>query len=131
MVETKEILLAVMGVYAQTRIPKGILNLKPQVFDVLDGYCQDVILSLSGYVLSQDAGRSYKEFVVDQKTVEVPNFPKWLPRRLKNRWTKTETVCFSAELEVTPKWTFPHANDPNLGREISKFGYARVYTEVK
>jgi hypothetical protein len=118
--------LELQMMYATKRIPKGILNTKSHIITpYLDGCVEELVASFMGYVLTEDAGQTATDYAVISKVVEVPNFPRWLPKRLQSRWTRTATITKEVKMSVTPKWTYPHANIATLGDPVGKFGYTK------
>jgi hypothetical protein len=119
-------LLDLQMMYATKRIPKGVLNTKTHLLtSYLDTCAEELVASFMGYVLAEDAGQTATDYAVKSKVVEVPNFPRWLPKRLQAKWTKTDTVTMEVKMSVTPKWTYPHAQIKSLGDPVGKFGYTK------
>lgn len=93
-------------VAASALVAKGVAD-SVRVEIVADELANMLVANLTAWVLSEPAGPT----VSTSHTVTVPAFPKWLPRRLQRRWSKTRTL----ELTVEPKWAYPHADVPTFG----------------
>lgn len=96
-------------VYAQTRLPRGVQGVDCDVrFDLA---ADQLVATLTGYVLGQE-GQS----VTASTVVDVPRFPRWLPKWLRRRWTGRQTVS----LDATPVLVWPEAQwtPPEWGRYV-------------
>lgn len=93
---------------------KTELNFQPE----LNSY----ILRFTSEVLSDKAGEPVSETKRVAFTTEIANFPQWLPKFLRRRWTKTITETKEVTLTVQPTWIYPdYALPEALGRQVGKF----------
>lgn len=73
-------------------------------------------VGLEAQVFSSKAGEKVIErvsFCPPPIDIEVPNFPRWLPKWLAKRWVRQETIypdSMSRKVVVEPKWVWPEAN---------------------
>lgn len=81
---------------------------------VLDRLHDQMCITLTAYVLKEQAGPVSEDYVFHR----IAQFPRYLPKWLQRRWTRDEAVTLS----VTPNYAYPSsvAKIPDL-REPVRF----------
>lgn len=93
------------------RIPEGAINSKLELSQAVGG----LDLTFSCLFLTEPAGKVERS----EEIVDCTNFPRWLPKWLQRRWTKTRKVTLS----VTPKYSYPSSSI-----KVKGFGPVRLFT---
>lgn len=76
-------------------------------------------VALEARILRDSAGGPFTKTEQRTYAVEETNFPRWIPRWLQRRWTKTSYKTVEASLTIEPYWVYPdYLPNNTLGREI-------------
>jgi len=105
-IDFESVTLRLMEEEATLRLPLGLFDRRFSVTAIAEGVASDLVARIRVRVLSEQAGPIAEDRVV----YDAVNFPWWIPKWLRRRWTRTKTLT----LRVRPVWTYPCANLPDL-----------------
>lgn len=102
-----EYVLDAIKVTSQAEIPTGIHGFDA---DVAVLAAERAAVRLTGYVYGR------QQYGTHAEVVTVPRFPRWIPKWLRRRWTKTEIVGIDYRSSVV--WPDARIPVPELGRPV-------------
>lgn len=93
-------------VQARSRVASVLWRAEADVS--IDMLTDDLVAQIMGYVYGRNGQNA-----IERKVYYEANFPRWLPRRLRNKWSRRRSI----EVDATPLLIWPDATfaPPDFG----------------
>jgi hypothetical protein len=122
-VEITQKLMEAVYLYSKYRLPIGLEHAKFNV--AVKMATEDMVCSLTAYVLGEDAGPTHTEAATWIEKLKPRYMPQWL-------WNRLKTEQHKVVIEIRPMYIYPESSIgiPDLGKPIPIYQYSGTVKKI-